>query len=55
MTEERLKTLLFNSITFINTEFFELCVIEEKVRVLKDELGFTDDEIKELNIIEECL
>lgn len=50
----RLKTLLFNSITFLNTEYIQFLSTEEKLDILKEEIGFTDEEIEKLNIVKEC-
>lgn len=50
----RLKTLLFNSITFLNTEYIQFLSTEEKLNILKEEIGFTDEEIEKLNMVKEC-
>lgn len=55
MSEERLKILIENLIKLLDTELMEPLILEEKINILKKEIGFTDEEIKELNIVEECL
>lgn len=51
----RLKILLYNSITYINTEMMTSESLDEKIKILKEEIGFTDEEFEKLNIVEECL
>ena len=52
----RLKVLLFNLITVLNQEMFTIeASVDDKIEYLKDEIGITDEEIKELDLIKECL
>ena len=55
MKKERLETLLLNFITYFETEVFENMTLYEKIDFLKDEIGFTDEEIEELEIENNCL
>lgn len=55
MKKERLEVLLCNFITYINYELLEHMGLEEKIQLLKEEIGFEDEEIKELKLIEKCL
>jgi len=51
----RLEILFFNSIKLIDINFLKGCMtLEEKLKFLKYELGLTDQEIEELDIINEC-
>ena len=55
MSNERLKTLLINSLIYIDTELIQTINPEENdiIKFLKDEIGFTDEEIEELGIIDD--
>lgn len=55
INNDRLKILLFNTLTFLNTEYFEGLTLDEKLEILIYELGFTENEIISLNLIEEVL
>ena len=52
MSNERLKTLLINSLIYIDTELIQTINPEENdiIKFLKGEIGFTDEEIEELGI-----
>ena len=52
-TNERLQTLLFNTLTFLNTEYLSELTLDEKLEILIEELGFSEEEIANLNIVEE--
>lgn len=55
MSNERLKTLLINSLIFLDTEFLSSIIdsddSDQVIKFLKDEIGFNDDEIEELDIV----
>lgn len=52
----RLRILLLNLITSLNEEILQYTsTTEEKLEFLKEKIGITDEEIKALNIVEECL
>ena len=55
MSNERLKTLLINSLIYMDTELVQVINPEENdiIKFLKDEIGFTDQEIEELGIIDD--
>ena len=55
MSNERLKTLLINSLIYIDTELIQTINPEENdiIKFLKDEIGFTDEEIEELGITDD--
>ncbi len=55
INNDRLKILLFNTLTFLNTEYFEGLTLDEKLEILIYELGFTENEIISLNLVEEVL
>lgn len=55
MKKERIETLLCNFITYINCELLQHMTLEEKLDLLKEEIGFEDEDIKELKIVEKCL
>lgn len=55
ISAERLKTLMYNLVTFMNTEIIPHMTLEEKLELLKDEIGFTDEEIESLKLVENCL
>ena len=55
MTKERVIELLKNCIILMDTEFFQVMTLNAKINFIKEEFGFTDEEIEELNLIEECL
>ena len=56
MTKERLIVIIQNFVKYLDTEFMEPCLtVDEKLDLLKKEMGFTDEEIENLNIVEECL
>lgn len=50
---ERLEVLLFNTLTFLNTEYLAGLTLDEKLELLINELGFAEEEIANLNLIEE--
>lgn len=52
-TTNGLKTLLYNTLTFLNTEYFECLTIDDKKMILIYELGFSIDDIIALDIINE--
>ena len=45
--EGRYKILIGNLITFLETEYFEYLSKDDKIKFLKEEIGFTDEEIEE--------
>lgn len=55
MSNERLKTLLINSLIFLDTEFLSTIIdpddSDQVIKFLKDEIGFNDNEIEELDIV----
>ena len=55
MSNERLKTLLINSLIYIDTELIQTINPEENdiIKFLKDEIGFTEEEIEELGITDD--
>lgn len=53
--KDRLQVLLYNTITYLNTEMILSLELSKKIDILKNELGFTDDEIEQLKIKENCL
>ena len=52
---QRLKTLLINSLIYIDTELIQTINPEENdiIKFLKDEIGFTEEEIEELGITDD--
>ena len=53
---DRLLVLLQNTITYLNTEVMMMNLAkDERVDILKEEIGFTDEEIEQLEIKEKCL
>ena len=52
MSNERLKTLLINSLIYMDTELVQAINPDKNdiIKFLKDEIGFTDEEIEELGI-----
>lgn len=53
--KNRLEILFFNAVKLVDSNFLRGCMdLEEKLRFLKDELGLTDQEIEDLDIINEC-
>lgn len=53
---DRLLVLLQNTITYLNTEVMMMNLTkDERVDILKEEIGFTDEEIEQLEIKEKCL
>ena len=50
---ERLEVLLFNTLTFLNTEYLAGLTLDEKLEFVINELGFTEEEIANLNLVEE--
>lgn len=50
---ERLEVLLLNTLTFLNTEYLTGLTLDEKLELLINELGFAEEEIANLNLIEE--
>lgn len=50
---ERLEVLLFNTLTFLNTEYLAGLTLDEKLELLINELGFAEEEIANLNLVEE--
>lgn len=55
MSRFRLEILLCNFITYFNTEILQHMTTDEKIDLLKEEIGFTDEEIEELDIVKRCL
>lgn len=53
ITVERIKILLFNALVYLNTESMDPMTMDETTNFLKEEIGFTDEELKELNVLEE--
>ena len=52
LQHERNKTLINNLVIFLDTEFLQHMSTEEKLDLLKEEIGFTDEEIESLDIKE---
>lgn len=53
---DRLQILLQNAITYLNTEVMMMnLTVDERVDMLKQEIGFTGEEIEQLEIKEKCL
>ena len=50
---ERLEVLLLNTLTFLNTEYLAGLTLDEKLEIVINELGFTEEDITDLNLIEE--
>lgn len=50
---ERLEVLLLNTLTFLNTEYLTGLTLDEKLEIVINELGFTEEEIANLNLVEE--
>ena len=50
---ERLEVLLLNTLTFLNTEYLAGLTLDEKLEIVINELGFTEEEIANLNLVEE--
>lgn len=50
---ERLEVLLLNTLTFLNTEYLAGLTLNEKLEIVINELGFTEEEIANLNLVEE--
>lgn len=50
---ERLEVLLLNTLTFLNTEYLAGLTLNEKLEIVIHELGFTEEDITDLNLIEE--
>ena len=50
---ERLEVLLLNTLTFLNTEYLAGLALDEKLEIVINELGFTEEDITDLNLIEE--
>ena len=50
---ERLEVLLLNTLTFLNTEYLTGLTLNEKLEIVINELGFTEEDITDLNLIEE--
>lgn len=50
---ERLEVLLLNTLTFLNTEYLAGLTLNEKLEIVINELGFTEEDITDLNLIEE--
>ena len=55
MKNERLKVIIENLIKVLDEELFTgRASVDDKIDFLIDEIGMTEDEIEELNIVEEC-
>lgn len=55
MTNERLKVIIVNLVKILDEELFTAkCSIDDKINFLIEEVGMTEAEIEELDIIEEC-
>lgn len=53
---DRLQVLLQNTIIYLNTNVMMMnLTVDERVDILKEEIGFTDEEIEQLEIKEKCL
>lgn len=55
MNKERLHTLVLNLVGVLEREIFtSRASTDDKIDFLIDEIGITEDEIEELNIVDEC-
>lgn len=55
MSKDRLKTIVYNLITYLETDLIGDLPLDQKVQLLKDEIGFTEEELEELEITKNCL
>ena len=55
MTNERLKVIIENLVKILDEELFTgRTSVDDKIDFLVEEVGMTEAEIEELNIVEEC-
>lgn len=55
MKKERMKILIQNLVTYVDSELMESLSLEDKLNLLKEQIGLTNDEIDELELVDESL